>query len=246
MTTSASSSTRATRLRHVVISAGPTREPIDPVRFLSNYSTGTMGACVAQEAARRGYRVTLVSGPTEVPPPRGTRVIRVETSHDMQRALSRVMPEADALVMAAAVCDFRPVRVAHRKVPRQGAWTLRLTTTPDIVGTLPRRAGQVIVGFALETHAAMAHAVQKLKRKRLDCVIGQVFNGSGAPFGQRAVQAFVVRASGTVTRLGTVSKPRLARVILDEIEQLWYRGIPLQRDRGGRRTSIVLTAKPTR
>jgi len=224
MRASASASTRGRRSRHLVVSAGPTREPIDPVRFVSNYSTGTMGGCVVQEALRRGHRVTLVSGPTGLRPPHGARVIWVETAQDLQRALRRVMSDADALVMAAAVSDFRPVRAARHKLQRTGALALRLIATPDIVGSLPRRAGQVMVGFALETQDALAHAVRKLRRKRLDCVIGQVLNGTGAPFGQRPVNAWVVRASGTVARLGRVSKPRLARVILDEIEQLWYRG----------------------
>ena len=205
----------------ILISSGPTREPIDAVRFLSNYSTGVMGASLAQESMRRGHIATLVTGPVETAIPAGVRVIRVERAQEMQAALQTQMPRADALIMAAAVCDFSPVRPTKGKRLRRGRLTIALKATPDIVGNLPRRRDQVIVGFALETAAAPARAAAKLRAKKLDLIVGQVMNGHG-PFGRHPVHATLIRATGRSRRLGVISKPRLARAILDEIERLWY------------------------
>ncbi len=201
----------------VLISSGPTREPLDPVRFLSNYSTGVMGACLAREALRRGHRVTVVSGPTDTPLPAGASVVRVERARQMQVALRRRWPRHDVLIMAAAVCDFEPVRVAERKLARQGTTTLRLRATPDIVGTLPRRSGQIVVGFALETERGFARAHKKLRAKRLDLIVGQHLNGH-RPFGAHPVQAFLLPRVGDARNLGVVSKPRLAKALFDELE----------------------------
>ena len=212
---------RGSKALRLLISAGPTREPLDPVRFLSNYSTGVMGACLAQEALTRGHRVTLVSGPTGLVPPQGLRVIWVERARQMQRALQQEFPKADALIMAAAVCDFEAERPRPAKLSRRGRLRLRFKATPDIIGTLPRRPGQLVVGFALETSAALGHARAKLKAKRLDLIVGQTMNGP-SPFGHRRGRAFLLDVGGQRKPLGTVSKPRLARAILDELEQLWY------------------------
>lgn len=202
----------------VLISAGPTREPIDPVRFLSNYSTGYMGSCLAREAKRRGHHVTLVTGPAEIPPPRGARFVRVERAGQMRAALQRHMRAADVLIMAAAVCDYRPVQVRPHKLPRRGRLVLSLKATPDIVSSLPRRRGQLVVGFALEGARVVAKAKAKLRQKRLDLLVAQHLNGT-SPFGEQAVRAWLLDAQGTVRRLGRISKPRLARQLFDAIEQ---------------------------
>ena len=212
---------RRRRLR-ILISSGPTREPIDAVRFISNYSTGVMGQCVAREAWRRGHRVTFVSGPTQVQPPAQISAVRVESARQMSLALRRAMPRADVLIMAAAVCDFRPVTVALTKLARRGRLSLRLEATPDLVARLPRRRGQLVVGFALEAARVRERTAKKLRDKRLDLIVGQELDGTGAPFGRRKVDAVLLWPSGRLRTLGPVSKPRLARVLLDEIEQLWY------------------------
>lgn len=206
------------RLRRVLISAGPTREPIDPVRFISNYSTGTMGVCLAREALRRGWLVTLVTGPVNVAPPRGARMISVEQAGQMRRALRRHMRTADVLIMAAAVCDFQPARRQRVKLPRRGRWTLALKATPDIVGSLPRRKGQLVVGFALESGSPLARARMKLRWKRLDLLVAQQLNGA-APFGANPVKAWLLDAQGGTERLGKISKTRLAGRLFDAIEQ---------------------------
>ena len=212
---------RRRRLR-IVISAGPTREPVDPVRFISNYSTGTMGAAIAEETIRRGHRAVVVSGPTTTPFPRRARRISVEQAAHMDAALRRVLPRADALVMAAAVCDFRPSVRSRRKLPRRARVQLRLSATPDIVQHLPRRRGQAMIGFALETEPGLLRMQRKLRQKRLDLLVGQWMNGHGSPFGARSVTACLLEASGAVHRLGRVSKPVLARRLLDKIEALCY------------------------
>ena len=214
---------RPQRLRFL-ISAGPTREPLDPVRYVSNYSTGFMGACLAHEALRRGHHVTVVSGPTSYRPPHQARLISVETSHQMFTALRQQLVGADALIMAAAVCDFRPRRPARQKLARRRHLRLALEATPDLLARLPRRRGQLRVGFALETAHALTRATQKLSAKHVDLMVGQVANGTGGPFGRHAVEAFLITAAGATKRLGRVAKPALARAVLDEIEQLWYGG----------------------
>ncbi len=213
---------RGQRALRVLISAGPTREPIDPVRFLSNYSTGVMGAHLAAETLLRGHRVTVVCGPTSEPFPRGARLIPVEQSAQMARAMHRHAPQADVVIMAAAVSDFRAAPRRLTKIARHGRITLHLRATPDILGSLPRRPGQVRVGFALESSRVVPRARRKLLKKRLDLVLAQQASATQLPFGRRAVRAWLLERSGRITRLGVVSKASVARALLDKIEALWY------------------------
>jgi phosphopantothenoylcysteine decarboxylase/phosphopantothenate--cysteine ligase len=159
------------RLR-LVVSAGPTREPLDAVRFLTSGSSGLMGFAVAAAAARAGHRVVLVAGPTTLPSPAGVRTVRVGTALEMRRAVLAAFREADALVMAAAVSDYRPAR------PRRGKWktgparlSLPLVRNPDILAEAGRRkGGRICVGFAVEVDDALGHARSKVRRKRLDAL----------------------------------------------------------------------------
>ncbi|MDP3704006.1 MAG: phosphopantothenoylcysteine decarboxylase [Candidatus Omnitrophota bacterium] len=212
----------ASKPLRVVITAGPTREPIDRVRFLSNYSTGYMGAVLAAEALKRGYRAVVVHGPIVEPLPRGVRAIPVEHAAQMERALRRSARDADVVVMAAAVSDFRAARPASGKWRRHGRQTLLLRATPDIIGRLPRRPRQLVVGFAVESAHVVQRARQKLQQKRLDLVLAQQANGTGAPFGRHPVQAWLLSRGGEVAPLGTITKPQVARTLLDKIEALWY------------------------
>ena len=206
----------------MLITAGPTREPIDPVRFLSNYSTGYMGAQLAGEALRRGHRVTIIHGPTSEPMPSAARVIEVERAREMARALRREARRADAIIMAAAVADYAPARRARSKLKRAGRTTLRLRATPDLIGRLPRRKGQIIAGFALETERAIPRANAKLREKRLDLIVAQHATPARGPFGRQPVRAWLLERAGAVIPLGRLPKPRIARALLDKIEALWY------------------------
>jgi len=236
-------SARHRRLR-LLISAGPTRESIDPVRFLSNESTGYMGSRLAAEALARGHRVTVVSGPITEPLPGGARVVAVRTAREMEAAMRRHALRADAVIMAAAVSDFRPVRARASKLRRRARLSLRLASTPDILARLPRRRHQLRVGFALEGGRVVPAAARKLRAKGLDLVVAQSIrpgsglrpersrrtqrvNGAGSPFGRRPVRAWLLsRRPGAqapeVRSLGTVAKARVARVLLDKVEELWY------------------------
>lgn len=212
---------RRRRLR-VLISAGATRERIDPVRFLSNDSTGYMGSRLAAEALRRGHRVTVVSGAVQEPMPRGARVLRVENARQMEAMMRRCAASADAVIMAAAVSDFRPATVRRAKLPRRRRLTLRLEATPDIIARIPQRRGQVRAGFAIESGAVVPRARRKLAAKRLDVLLAQRLNGHGEPFGRRAVSAWLLSRDGAAKALGRISKPAAARRILDKVEALWY------------------------
>jgi len=225
------------RALRVLISAGATQEAIDPVRFISNYSTGYMGAQVAAEALRRGHQVRVISGPSLEPIPPGARVVPVVEAREMERALRRYAGRADAVIMAAAVSDFRPARAATTKLRRRAHLTLRLEATPDIIARLPKRKRQLVVGFALEPDHVVLRAAAKLRAKRLDLVVAQRVrprsplraNGISAPFGRHPVEAWLV-GHDAVTKLGRISKADVARVLLDKIEALWY-GDPQVRHR---------------
>lgn len=215
--------TRRQKPLRIVITAGSTREPIDPVRFVSNYSTGYMGACLAMEACSRSHHVVVILGPSTEPFPRGVQVVSVEDARQMDRALRRRARRADVVMMAAAVSDFRPVRVATSKLRRRSRLALVLQSTPDLVARLPRlRKRQVIAGFAIETGRVLPRARRKLREKHLDLLLAQQISRRGEPFGRRPVRAWLLEAGGTITALGRCSKAQVARVLLDKIETLWY------------------------
>jgi phosphopantothenoylcysteine decarboxylase/phosphopantothenate--cysteine ligase len=203
-----------------LISAGATREFLDPVRFLSNESTGYMGTRLAAEALTRGHRVTVVHGPVNERFPRGARTIPVVSAADMARLMRAHARTADAVIMAAAVADFRPSRISSAKLPRRGRLTLKLAATPDIVSSLPRRRGRVMAGFALETRQTLPRGARKLREKRLDVLVAQQA-GPRSPFGRRKVRAWLLEPGGNVTDLGWTAKPAVARALLDKIESLW-------------------------
>ena len=222
---------RRRRSYRLLITAGPTREPIDPVRFVSNHSTGTLGYTLAKLARSRGHRVMLISGPTELKSPSGVRRIDVETAGEMEQAVTRSFPKADALVMGAAVADFRPIRVATQKIKRSGAagslrlWQLDLVENPDIVAEAARqrRANQVIIGFALETEQLLPNARRKLKSKDLDAIVATRLYPMGkgrGPFGTDPVDGAVLDRAGHTKVFRGLSKPRLAARILDTVESL--------------------------
>jgi phosphopantothenoylcysteine decarboxylase/phosphopantothenate--cysteine ligase len=211
--------------RHVVISAGGTREPLDPVRFLGNHSSGKQGYALARTAVARGARVTLVAANTALPDPVGATLVRVVTAEDMRQAMAKASAEADAVVMAAAVADFRPAARSETKIKKrdgQDPDPIVLVRNPDILAELSaaRRAGQVVVGFAAETHDVLAQGRVKLARKGCDLlVVNQV--GEGLAFGTEENEAVILEAGGGETPVPRGPKEALADRIWDAVARRW-------------------------
>jgi len=204
----------------VLVTAGPTREPLDPVRFLSNPSTGKMGYELAREAVARGAATVLVSGPTGLVPPAGALTVRVRTAAEMEKACLEAFPKADVVVMAAAVSDFRFKETRGRKAAKAEIGpSLAVERTPDILARLGRakKPGQLVVGFAAETHAVLAHAREKLAAKNADIVVANAV-GEGLGFGTDDTAVRIVARTGPLQETGTLSKREASRVIFDRIE----------------------------
>jgi phosphopantothenoylcysteine decarboxylase/phosphopantothenate--cysteine ligase len=210
--------------RRILVTAGPTREPIDPVRHLSNPSTGKMGFDVARAAARRGAEVLLVSGPSSLRDPDGVRVVRVSTAEEMAAAVLGAAADQDVLVAAAAVSDYRPRKaLASKKKKTDGAEVLELERTTDILATLGERlAGRhrspVLVGFAAETEDVVPNAREKLRRKHCDLVVANEVGAPGAGFGSDRNRVFLVGPDRTDEVEGT--KGAVADAILDRVVPL--------------------------
>jgi len=206
------------RGRHVVVTAGPTREHLDPVRVITNPSSGRMGFALAEAALDRGATVTLVTGPTDLPPPAGATVVRIESTEDLKREVQRVLSGASALFMAAAPADFRPAAAARTKRPRaKGALTLALAPTPDVLASLKRPAGCVMVGFALETGDGLKHAERKLKEKKLDAIVLNDALEPGAGFEVSTNKVTILTRDGERAALPLLSKREVAERILDAV-----------------------------
>ena len=200
-----------------LITAGPNREPIDPVRYISNRSSGKMGYALARAALRRGAEVVLVSGPTALDPPAGARFIPVTTAAEMQDAVLKAYPHCTAVVMAAAVTDYRPVAVAAQKIKRsEGPLELRLEPNPDILEALgQKRDGKVLIGFAAETEDLAANAEKKLRKKNLDMIVANNVAESGSGFDGDTNIATIIDRTGARRSLPLMSKDELADRIFD-------------------------------
>jgi len=206
--------------KRVVVTAGPTREHLDPVRVITNPSSGRMGYALAEAARARGADVVLVTGPTELIPPAGLATKRVETTEEMQQALQGLMSEADALIMSAAPADYRPTAQAAQKRPRAtGPLPVELEATPDILGSLKRRKGIVVVGFALETGGGLANARAKMQNKSLDFVILNDATEPGAGFEVTTNRVTILGRNGTQVDLPLLPKRDVADRILDVVEE---------------------------
>jgi len=215
----------AFRGRRVLVTAGPTREPLDPVRYLGNRSSGRMGYALAAAAWRRGAEVTLVSGPTALPDPVGVRTLRVGTAREMDREVREVIPGADVAVFAAAVADFRPSNPSKAKMKRDrgaGEEPVHLESNPDVAGGTRelRREGSVAVGFALETEDLLANAAKKLAGKGFHLLVANSATREGSGFEVATNQVTILDADGGVESLPLLSKDRVAERILDRISAL--------------------------
>jgi phosphopantothenoylcysteine decarboxylase/phosphopantothenate--cysteine ligase len=196
----------------VLITAGPTREYLDDVRYFSNPSTGAMGFACAEAAVKAGHRVTLVTGPSALPDPRGARVVRVTSALEMRAAAMKEFATSGAVIATAAVSDYRPVRRVRGKIKKgPGRLSLRMVRTPDILEEMGRRKGRrILIGFALETDDEIANALGKLGRKRLDHVVLD----SPAAFGADQIDATVIHADGSRESFRRISKKDLAKLLV--------------------------------
>jgi phosphopantothenoylcysteine decarboxylase/phosphopantothenate--cysteine ligase len=208
--------------KRIVITAGPTREPIDPVRFLSNHSSGKMGVAIAEAAWRRGADVRLVAGPLSVADPVGAEVTRVETTEEMATAVRDALPRADVLVMAAAPADFRPTAPSKGKIKKgAGAPALALEHTIDILkDTRDSRGTAIVVGFALETDDVIAYGRKKLEDKALDLIVINDATEPGAGFGTDTNRVTLIDRTGKEEHLPLLSKSEVADAILDRVERI--------------------------
>lgn len=209
--------------RLVVITSGGTREAIDPVRFISNRSSGKMGYAVALEALRRGARVTVIATPSEVPPPRMAEVVPVESALEMAEAVERLAPAADIFIGAAAVADYRvdkPRRAKHKR--SGGTLSLSLVENPDILAGVGLRkdSGQVVVGFAAETDHLLDNARAKLDRKGLDLIVANEVGTSESGFGSETLRASIIDSEGRIEDLSLLTKEEVAERLFDRIVQL--------------------------
>jgi phosphopantothenoylcysteine decarboxylase/phosphopantothenate--cysteine ligase len=208
---------------HVLLTAGPTYEPLDPVRFLGNRSTGKMGYALAEAFAEAGAEVTLISGPVQLAVPASARIrtLRVETAQQMYEAAAQVAPVADVWVFAAAVADYRPAVVEPEKIKKSGdTLTLTLVKNVDIAATLGqfKRPEQFAVGFALETTNELAHALGKLQRKNFDLVVLNSLRDAGAGFGHDTNKVAVLDRAGQVLNFELQAKTDLARGLVQLIQ----------------------------
>ena len=222
--------------KHVLVTAGPTREPIDPVRVITNPSTGTMGYALAAAAARRGARVTLVSGPTALATPEGVERMDVTTAEEMHKAV-QTHKDADLVIMAAAVADYTPIETAPSKIKKQeGEMTLRLRRTPDILATLgqEKRNGQILVGFAMETDDGLANARHKLEQKNLDWIVLNNLREAGAGFGTGTNRVTLIHRNGSHETLPLMPKSEVAEALMASIVGNGEEGRGQREERRGR------------
>jgi phosphopantothenoylcysteine decarboxylase/phosphopantothenate--cysteine ligase len=209
--------------QRIVVTAGPTREAIDPVRFLSNHSSGKMGVALAASAWSRGAEVDLVAGPLSVSVPLGPTIHEVETTADMAREVGKLVPKADVLIMAAAPADYRPAKVAASKIKKgKGAPKLDLEETTDILHSTigKRKKGAIVVGFALETDDVLENGKAKLRDKSLDLIVVNDATEPGAGFGVDTNRVTLIGRDGKAEALPLLSKFDVADAILDRVEQL--------------------------
>jgi len=204
----------------VLVTAGPTREKIDPVRYLTNRSSGRMGYAIAEAALRRRARVLLVSGPTSLTPPGAAELTRVETAEEMLAAVLKLLPESTIVIKTAAVADFRPKTEAGQKIKRKGPMTLELEPTADILAELwKRKTSQIIIGFAAETNDVLENARKKLASKSIDAIVVNDVSREGVGFDSDR-NAVTIISQDEVIEIPETSKWEVAQRVLDQIVKL--------------------------
>jgi phosphopantothenoylcysteine decarboxylase/phosphopantothenate--cysteine ligase len=206
----------------ILVTAGPTREPLDPVRFITNYSSGKMGYAVAVMARRRGAEVTLVSGPTSLPVPRGVRFMAVETAVEMRDAVLKAMRNATVIIKAAAVADYRPEMFSGSKIKKKaGPMVLPLARNPDIISEVGKKKGKrILVGFAVETDQLVEYAKKKMIQKNMDLIVANDITQAGAGFQAETNIVKILDRKGGAEDLPLMDKKLVAQRILDRVKAL--------------------------
>ncbi|MDB4782995.1 phosphopantothenoylcysteine decarboxylase [Verrucomicrobiales bacterium] len=209
----------------ILITAGPTREPIDPVRFLSNRSTGKMGYAIATAAELRGHEVLLVSGPVNVPNPGGCHIISVETASQMYDEVMEHSKECDAAVMVAAVADYTPIETSPQKLKKSGDKDIKLKRTKDILGSMRQIFAfeGLLVGFAADTEELRENALSKMKRKGCDFIVANDVSRKDIGFESDHNEVTIFQSDGSKDHIKKCSKQEIAEKILDKIESLLKR-----------------------
>ena len=193
----------------ILIASGPTQEPIDPVRFLTNYSTGTMGRHLSSEAVKRGHAVTRVECPKDA-----------QTALQLEKKLATLLPKNDVLIMAAAVCDVRPRSFSNTKIKKDRLSAIPLVKNPDILANLAKikRNSQIFIGFGLESSNVLGNGFRKLREKKLEVIVLQKVAKNNLPFGEKPVDVLIVDQQRKVIKLKSVSKRKLAGILVQKAE----------------------------
>jgi len=209
-------------IRRLLITAGPTREMLDPVRFISNLSTGELGYILAAQAVQKGYEVTLISGPTALKPPAHVRLVSVVSSEDMLQACEKHFFKSDALIMTAAVADFTPTKKEKQKIKRRETQSVTLKRTQDILAGLgPRKGKRILIGFCLETEKWLEHAKLKLQKKKLDGIVANFYEpGKTYPFGKNPMTSAFIDPTFQTDLYHKLTKKQMSQKILNWMEIL--------------------------
>jgi phosphopantothenoylcysteine decarboxylase/phosphopantothenate--cysteine ligase len=209
--------------KKILITAGPTYEPIDPVRFIGNHSSGKMGIAIAEEMQKRGAVVSLVLGPSNIKVAAGIKLVKVKTAAEMFSACEKIFPETDIAIMSAAVADYTPVKTSTEKIKKtENDFSVALTKTKDILKTLGglKKNGQLLIGFALETNNEKENALQKLQSKNADMIILNSLQDAGAGFGHDTNKITIFDKTGKTYPFDLKSKKEVAKDIVNSIIQL--------------------------
>jgi phosphopantothenoylcysteine decarboxylase/phosphopantothenate--cysteine ligase len=210
-----------------VVTAGPTREPLDPVRFISNRSSGKMGYAIAEGAIAQGHEVTLISGPASIAPPRGAKNVSITTSDELHDAVHRAVAECDVLVMCAAVSDYKPAARSARKLKkRKTPFALKLVPTRDILASLPQGdRNYLVVGFAAETHDLKINARKKLRKKNCDAIVANDVSGSEIGMESDENEVTIFFRNGESKRISRARKTIIARELVKIISKMWEKSL---------------------
>lgn len=204
----------------VLVTAGPTIEPLDPIRFITNHSTGIMGYEVAAAGAKKGFKISLVSGPVKLAAPRNVEIINVLTAKEMDRAVRQRIKDFDCIIMTSAVCDFRPIKNQKNKIKKKDRLEICLVKNPDILSKIKSNNDLIKVGFALETKDLLKNSKKKLKEKNLDLIVANIKKRDKDPFGEGKKDYTVINSAGEIDSFKNITKKKMAKAIWMAIENI--------------------------